>query len=253
MVTPILHFIWGFKSDDNFGLIERLAIQSAAHHNAGWAVMLWTPVNNPPEGEQWQKLRAAVPRIQLCTAPEIVTFNGRPLPKYQHRADVLRHSLLYALGGAYLDVDTVTLEAFPREWLIDHEYTVGFEYYPDGRKIGLCNAIFLCAPQSRFGWKVLTEYQQFDPAIHGYAEFAVMRPYDWALEMPEAVNIVKWGLLGPMHWDCHAYWSRADAAKGVVVAHLWRTNHNDAMLRSLTEEGLRKASHTYAQAVKAFL
>jgi hypothetical protein len=250
MIPKTLHFVWGYKPGDTFGLVERLAIQSAAHHNPDWEVILWTP--RTPTSDQYAVLCDRVPRLQQRHAPEIATWQGRPLEKYQHRADILRHTVLYALGGAYLDLDTVTLEPFPEGWLSE-QYVAALEYRRDGSPIGLCNATFLSAPHSRFGWKILSEYQQFDPSIHGYAEFAVMRPYDWAREMPQDVRVVRWELLGPMHWDCHSYFSRIGAADGVVVAHLWRTNHNDDMLRALTETGLRSANHTYAQAVRALL
>lgn len=246
----MLHFIWGYRPGDTWGLIERFAIQSAAFHNPDWDVILWT--HTRPSGPHWEELLSAVPRLQVLPAPRIDAFNGRPIPRYQHKADVLRHSLLYALGGAYLDLDTITLEPWPEEWL-QQEYVVGLEYHRDERPIGLTNAIFLCAPYSRFGWRILSEYQAFDPAVHRYEEFGVNRPLQWSKEMPDTVEVVKWRLLGPMHWACEAYWTRPDAAQGVVVAHLWRTGHNDAALRSITEADVRRGTFTYARAVQAVL
>lgn len=251
MVPKKLHFIWGYKLDDVFGLVERLAIQSAAHHNADWEVMLWA--HRTPEGEQWEKLKRAVPRLKVVGAPPIDVVAGHPIEKYQHKADFLRHALLYGLGGAYMDLDTLTLAPFPQRWL-EQPYTVGFEYHADGRPIGLCNAVYLCAPFSAFAWRVLVELQEFDPRIHWYAEFAVNRPLQWAKEMPPGeVDIVRWSLLGPMHWGSAVYWEGDDPLQGVVVAHLWRTFHNDAILRALTEEKLLRANFTYANKVRSYI
>lgn len=250
MVTPHLHFIWGYKENDAFGLIERIAIQSAAKHHPHWTATLW--VRRMPTGHQWDKLRSAVPWLKVMPAPRIEEFNGRDIPKYQHKADALRYSLLYSLGGAYLDLDTITLAPIPDEWL-SKPYTVGLEYHADGSPIGLCNAIYMCAPFSRFGWKVLSEFQAFDPHIHHYAEFAVYRPLKWANEMPDQVHIVKGPLLGPMHWDIAAYWEREEPLRDVVIAHLWRTNHSDLFLRRLTEDDIRHGRSAYAQAAKSYV
>ena len=250
MVTPHLHFIWGYKAEDTFGLIERVAIQSAATHHPHWTVTLWSP--RAPTGTQWEKLRAAVPWLRVMPAPFIESFNGRRIPKYQHKADALRYSLLYALGGAYMDLDTITMAPIPNQWL-DEDYTIGLEYHADGRPIGLCNAIYMCAPFSRFGWKVLSEFQAFDSAIHHYAEFAVYRPLQWANEMPGEVNIVKGPLVGPMHWDIAAYWEREEPVRDVVIAHLWRTNHSDLFLQKMTEQDLRHGRFAYAQAAKRYV
>lgn len=250
MVTHALHFIWGYKADDTFGLIERIAVQSAATHHPDWQVTLWTP--RPPQGEQWKKLKAAVPWLRVMQAPTIETFNGRAIPKYQHKADALRYSLMYSLGGAYLDLDTITLAPFPKAWL-EAPYTIGLEYHQDGSPIGLCNAAYLCAPFSRFGWRVISEFQEFDPAVHQYAEFGVYRPLKWALEMAHDINIVKGPLLGPMHWNIDAYWKSEQPLNDVVVAHLWRTNHSDEMLRALTEEDLKHGRFAYAQAAKRYV
>jgi hypothetical protein len=250
MVTPHLHFIWGFKEGDTFGLIERIAIQSACCHHPTWPATLWT--RRIPTGSHWEKLKAAVPWLRTMPAPRIDTFNGRPVPKYQHKADALRYSLLYSLGGVYLDLDTITLAPIPKEWL-EKPYTIGLEYHADGSPIGLCNAVYMCAPFSRFGWRVLSEFQAFDPAVHAYAEFGVYRPLKWALEMAHDVHIVKGPLLGPMHWDIAAYWEREEPLRDVVIAHLWKTNHSDPVLRKLTEEDLRHGRFAYAQAAKRYV
>ena len=138
------------------------------------------------------------------------------------------------------------------QWL-DEDYTIGLEYHADGRPIGLCNAIYMCAPFSQFGWKVLSEFQAFDAGIHHYAEFAVYRPLQWANEMPGEVNIVKGPLLGPMHWDIAAYWEREEPLQNVVIAHLWRTGHSDPFLQKMTEQDLRHGRFAYAQAAKRYV
>jgi hypothetical protein len=250
MVSPILHFSWGYQEGSAFGLVDRLAIVSAAHHNADWDVILWSP--RTPSGEHWEAVLAHVPRIKVMPAPQFTHFNKREIAKYAHKSDLLRHTVLYALGGAYLDLDTVTLRPFPKEWL-NFPYVVGVEYRQDGSVIGLCNAAFLCAPFSPFGWKILSEFQYWDPSVHGYAEFSVFRPVMWSKEMePGQVHVVPWQLLGPMHWDRDAYWGRRDTLQGVVVAHLWGTLCREK-LNSLTVEELRNGEFAYADAVKQFL
>ena len=250
MVSPILHFSWGYDARAVFGLVERLAMISAAHHNPDWEVILWSP--RAPTGYHWDEVLKSVPRVKVIPAPAFTHFNRREIPKYAHKADLVRHSVLYALGGAYLDLDTVTLAPFPNEWL-SKPYTVGIEYNGDGSVIGLCNAVYTCEPFAPFAWRILSELQYWDPATHGYAEFSVHRPHLWAKEMePGEVNIVMWKLLGPMHWDRGAYWERRGTLASVVVGHLWGSLCRK-QLDGLTEETLREGEFAYADAVRDFL
>lgn len=255
-----IHFIWGYHPDSRFGVVERLAILSAVRRNPEWVPTLWSP--REPAGNDWATLSEQVPTLTLQAPPPLGEIHPSPegLTRYQHKADVLRHWIMLRQGGAYLDLDTVTFAPFEALDVDAHEYTVGLEYGQDGHVIGLPNCAFFCRPFAEFARKVYSEMRTFRTAEHHYAEFAVYRPYRWAQALNSvrpasspAVNIVAGALLGPMHWDIDEYWGVGPATQlhGVVVAHLWRTNHSAPHLDSLTEDKLRHGNFRLALAVQA--
>ena len=115
-----IHFVHGLH-DDGFNICERIAIASAWMNNPGWSVFLWTP--KEPTGEQWEKLKAKVP-VRVMPIGNPTKWNGNNIPKHQHRADLIRHTVLYTMGGVYADTDTITVAPFPESWL-DHDTVIG--------------------------------------------------------------------------------------------------------------------------------
>ena len=116
-----IHFVHGLHND-GFNICDRIAIASAWMNNPDWSVFLWCP--NEPTGEQWEKLKAKVP-VRVMFVDDFKTWNGKVVPNYQHRADLIRHAVLYAMGGVYADTDTITLAPFPKLWLEHDAVLVG--------------------------------------------------------------------------------------------------------------------------------
>lgn len=239
-----IHFVHGLH-DDGFNICERIAIASAWMNNPDWNVFLWCP--NEPTGEQWEKLKAKVPvRVMPIGNPK--TWNGKNVPQHQHRADLIRHTVLYAMGGVYCDTDTITLAPYPSEWL-NHDTVIGREFCGEGT-IGLCNAVMYSRMHSQFQWKWLQKWQEFDGT--GWNEISVQYPWHLHQENPGLCKAVDFEMLGFIHCESGKYWVKNESLDGCVIAHLWRSYHTDRM-NSLTEEIIRQKENVYCEHASKYL
>lgn len=264
MIPKFIHFVWGLN-DEEFGLAEAIAVISAAKQNPSWQVFVWSPQR--PTGPNWTLAWASGNQsIRWMPLPDLGDFTqawGVKIPHYAHRADLFRHAITYAMGGAYLDMDTLTLKPFETIGL-DAPFIIGREFHADGTTEGLCNAIFFCAPFSRFAFDWLKAWQEFDGT--GWNEFSVKLPWQMAithgstrgriLPSPQGsgqIKIVDRAILGPLWWDREAYWKRNDDLPDVTVAHLWRTSGSGDRLKALTVEEVMRAECFYTRKAKECL
>jgi hypothetical protein len=264
VIPKFIHFVWGLGGDE-FGLAEYVAVASAARHNPDWEVYVWAPNSHAPSGDWWARARARFGAIyrELPNLGDFTQAWGTKVPHYAHRADLFRHAITYALGGAYLDMDTLTLKPFETIGL-DAPFIIGREFHKDGTTEGLCNAIFFCAPFSRFAFDWLKAWQEFDGT--GWNEFSVKLPWQMAithgstrgriLPSPQGsgqIKTVDRAILGPLWWDREAYWERNDDLPDVTIAHLWRTSGSGDRLKALTVEEIMRAECFYTRKAKEYL
>jgi len=243
-VAKNIHFVFGLQ-DDELGLCDRLAIASAHHHNPDHTVYLWCP--HEPAGKHWERLKRQVPvRVMPIENPH--DWNGSEIRQYQHRADLIRHTVLYTMGGVYCDTDTITLAPFPKWWQ-DFDTVIGVEWHP-GEVIGLCNAIMSSRMHSRFQWKWLERWQSFTGG--GWNEVSVRYPLKLHKQNPGLAIPFCFGMLGFQHFEYHRYWEGIHDMRGCIVAHLWRT-HSGGYMRAITERDIRRRNTTYAVHAAAHL
>lgn len=245
MVPEQFHFIHGLKRGDKFTLSDRIAVESAHRHNPNWRVRFWSP--EMPSGEQWAKLVSRVP-VQWGYVPDNHEFNGHHVQHHQHRADLLRHTLLYTMGGMYLDLDTITLHPIPGHWRL-YDSVIGVETHC-GQVNGLCNAVMLSKQYSQFQWQWLTLWQNFTG--DDWNEFSVRAPWMLSKVFPRLVLPVERQMLGLEYADCLKYFETTEPVNNVVVAHLWRTG-SARHLDALTEEKIATTDSTYCNWAKHYL
>jgi hypothetical protein len=176
------------------------------------------------------------------------TWNGKIIHRHQHRADLIRHSVMYAMGGVYCDTDTITLASYPKEWL-DHDTVIGREFCGEGT-IGLCNAIMYSRMHSQFQWKWLQKWQEFDGT--GWNETSVQYPWQLHIENPGLCKVVDFEMLGFIHCESGKYWDNKQSLDGCVIAHLWRSYHTEKM-NSLTDEIISKKEDVYCEHASKYL
>jgi len=243
-VTNNIHFVHGLHND-GFHICDRIAIRSAHVNNPDWNLYLWCP--EEPKGDHWKKLKDSTP-VRIMPVENFQTWNGKIIHRHQHRADLIRHSVLYAMGGVYCDTDTITLAPYPKEWL-DHDTVIGREFCGEGT-IGLCNAIMYSRMHSQFQWKWLQKWQEFDGT--GWNETSVQYPWQLHIENPGLCKVVDFEMLGFIHCESGKYWDNKQSLDGCVIAHLWRSYHTEKM-NSLTDEIISKKEDVYCEHASKYL
>lgn len=246
MITEQFHFIHGLKRGEKFGLTDRIAVQSAWTHNPEWRVRFWCP--EEPTGQQWELLREKVP-LSVENVPDNHEWNGFFIQHHQHRADLLRHTLLYALGGMYLDLDTITLAPIPNHWR-QYDTVIGVER-SHGEINGLCNAVMLSKQFSQFQWQWLTMWQNFKG--DDWNEFSVRAPWLLSKVFPRLVLPVEKELTGLEYDKCLEYFEKDVSLEAVVVAHLWATGTRRYLKKLQTVQDMLVMSSTYTKHAERYL
>uniref|UniRef100_A0A1I8JBU2 Nucleotid_trans domain-containing protein n=2 Tax=Macrostomum lignano TaxID=282301 RepID=A0A1I8JBU2_9PLAT len=118
-----------------------------------------------PYGEHWEAFKKNLTDSGIWESNVIMINRPVPTKSYsvpmrvkEHQADVIRMEAVLVLGGAYFDIDVVTLK--PLEPLRRYPFTIGRE--TGG---GLCNGVFLAAANSTFMCMWYVTYQVLDDGI----------------------------------------------------------------------------------------
>jgi hypothetical protein len=153
-IPKIVHFVYGFKQSEELPFYAYMAIVSALHYNPGWKAVFH--YHKEPFGAHWERLK---PRLVLNQISDFSFFGIAPIQHYAHKADIVRLLALKQIGGAYLDIDTLTARSF--EPLVEHEFVMGIQAHLNEQRGGLCNAAMLSKPNSRFVKRWLSKYAYF--------------------------------------------------------------------------------------------
>ncbi len=153
-IPPIFHFVYLSKKPEPFPYYAHMAVLSAIHLNPGWRVIFHG--THEPTGPHWESLK---PRLTLNHVPDLDYIGIAPLHHYAHKADVIRLLALLHIGGAYLDLDTITQKSFAP--LQENDFVMGIQAELPGQPGGLCNAIMLGAPNSAFARLWLNRFHDF--------------------------------------------------------------------------------------------
>jgi hypothetical protein len=168
------HFIWGLTPPGigkPFVMVHYIAIVSCYNVNKPDKINFYYAYE--PSGPWWEKAKSLLNLIQVF--PPIHVY-GRRLEHAAHKADVLRLEILLEKGGVYLDLDVLSIRSFAD--LLDMHLVMGEEY-----EVGLCNAVILAEPNSRFIKAWLSSYESFDEA--NWNEHSVRVPMRLSGSMPE--------------------------------------------------------------------
>lgn len=190
MIPRIIHFIFGLAEDFGgkpFSFLHYMAVRSAVACNPGYRVKYYYKYQ--PTGIFWE---AAKRYLELVPVEPPAEIFGRPLCHVAHQSDVIRLQRLLEEGGIYLDLDTITVRSF--DALLDHEMVMGVQ--GRGQRIdGLCNAVMLAAPGSRFVRRWLDSYTSFRSKGRDqyWDEHSVQLPLKLARQHPDEITILDRG------------------------------------------------------------
>jgi hypothetical protein len=249
-IPNVIHFCFGFDDQPPpFHYFHYLAVLTAWWVNRPDRIVLH--YGNAPSGEWWERMQQYA-RLEHVEPPTEIF--GRPLHHYAHKADVFRLELLLREGGIYLDLDVLCLRPFTG--LLGRECVLAHQHPPD---VGLCNAVILAAPQSRFLSAWYEEYRTFRSKGRDehWVEHGVWLPREIA-RRPELQQTLK---MLPSTAFFFPVWTEIDRflVDGDVrpfqhsyCVHLWETI-NMNLLREITPDSIQRGESALAKLVKPML
>lgn len=193
MIPKHIHYIYGLKPQTKpFPYFHYVCILSAL--TVQKPEKCFFHYHHLPTGEYFEKIAK---RMILRPLEEVPThIFGNPLTNYAHVSDVLRLQILLREGGIYCDIDVLHLRPFDSCFMDDSEKECVMGVQKDGWHAdqGLCNAVIMAAPQSRFLQQWFACYRSFRGKQYGsdnhcWDEHSVYLPYQLA-QRPEHRNII---------------------------------------------------------------
>ena len=244
-IPPILHFVYGLKKRETFPYYAKIAVLSAMYHNPNWRAIFHYRAE--PNGPHWESLR---PYLTLNVVPDVTYFGIAPFKHYAHKADIIRLLALNYVGGAYLDIDTLTQKSFAP--LQNENFVMGVQPALPGQPGGLCNAIMLGAPHAAFTQAWLKQYQYFRSRGTDWLwdYMSVKTPALLARKNPNLITVLKPEALFDPLWNTvdKALFSDPPAVASLpnLAFHLWN-NMIGARLEQISPDYIITSNSLYAQ------
>jgi tetratricopeptide (TPR) repeat protein len=185
IIPQLLHFVFGFKEKGDIPYYGYMAIKSALHFNPGWKAYYYSM--HRPVGPIWSRIEKHVTFIPVR---DFNYFGSARLDHYAHKADVIRMLVLNRLGGAYLDMDTITRRSF--EDLRKSSFVMGVQAAGPSSASGMANAIMMGQPDATFSSRWLQEYDYFRSRGRDdlWDYHSVKLPVKLASEFPEDITVL---------------------------------------------------------------
>ena len=142
-IPKIVHFVFGLlPQSEDFDLIYSIAIISAKFVLKPDEIMFWH--HYEPKGMYWDIVKPFL-TLKKINIPKTINKNNtfKNIIKHEHAADVIRLLVIKEFGGIYLDMDTICIRNI--DFLLRHNAVMAEQL-----ESGLCNAIILSKPESKF-------------------------------------------------------------------------------------------------------
>ena len=227
MIPNVCHFVFGLEPQtEDFLFVHYVAVLSCSVVNEPEAIHFY--YHYEPKGTWWEKTKE-IDGVKLLRVELPAALGPHPVVRTAHKADVVRMRALYAHGGIYLDIDTICV----RPWrdLLDHCVVLGKEASRPGLADGICNAIMLTEPKSRFFAEWIAQYPRFfNPS--GWREASIVLPRLIADAQPTWLTLKDPSAFFLPNWDetCKIF---AEPTRRIphdlVALHLWQSYSKDAI------------------------
>lgn len=259
MIPNVIHFIFGLRADFGsfpFSFVHYLAIKSAHECNPSAAIKFHYKYE--PKGEWWEKSKEYLNLVKVDTPTEIF---GNKLSHYAHQTDILRLEILLREGGIYLDVDVICLNSFKP--LLRHDCVMGRE----GR-YGLCNAVIMAKPGTKFLKTWYDQYRNFKPAE--WNKHSVFLPLELARRNAEDLHIEDpFAFFWPTISSPGVLWRKRDPRASFLMKskemlaemilqqaycmHLWNQGWGNKYLKDLTPAYIRETDNLFSRLCLKFV
>ena len=217
-IPNIYHFVFGCEQQtEAFLFTYYVAVYSCYIINKPEKIYFY--YHYQPYGKWWDKLQDL--KVLEFIKIDIPThFGSKKIKKTAHKADKVRMDVLYEKGGIYLDIDTICVRPFTS--LLDNVCVLGLEKSKNFN--GLCNAIMLTQPKSKFFEIWLSNYEShFNP--EGWGEACIRLPYALSHKYPELVTIQNENVFFEPSWEKTEliFEKDYDIPPELMALHLWET------------------------------
>lgn len=220
MIPNIIHFVFGLKKQtEEFHFVYFMAILSAYLVNKPDKIYFYYYYE--PFGKYWDKIKSYIELVKI----ELPTHIGnKKIKHFAHKADKLRMDILYEKGGIYMDIDTISIK--PYQQLLDNECVLGLEYGLNNKINGICNAIMLTEPKSKFFKIWMESYDEnFNP--DGWGESSILLPYKLYQKNKNLINIQNPEVFfNPSWFNTKGIFRRKcnKIPNNLITLHLWESN-----------------------------
>jgi hypothetical protein len=188
LIPDVVHFVLLADGNENVELSYSnfLAIKSALLRINASKIKIHTTGLNVAN-EWWNKIKNHVELITIDRGQHHAP-DGQALTtlRLAHQSDIIRLDILQREGGIYLDTDVFVFKSFsnlltnPRDVVMGHE---------GANRYGLCNAVTMARPNSRFIELWRESYSTFDPE----------RWNDHSVKMPKLLQVQHPDLVCPLN------------------------------------------------------
>lgn len=229
-IPKIVHFVYGLRDPNpTLDLIHYTAIKAA--HDVLQPTKIMFHYHYMPVGDNFERAR---PMLTLRQVPLVEKVFDRPVSHYAHRADVVRLQVLEEFGGIYLDLDLISVK--PVDHLLDREFIMAQEGV-DG-SVGLCNAMIMARPHSRFVQRWFATYALFDSAEWNY--HSVILPGKLAPFFRNEITVLNHTAFFWPLWDSHGlrtlYLEKSYDFSANLGTHIWESAANKNLMKDISEK-----------------
>ncbi|KAI8645528.1 hypothetical protein BD408DRAFT_411583 [Parasitella parasitica] len=229
-IPKIVHFVYGLRDPNpTLDLIHYTAIKAA--HDVLKPEKIMFHYHHMPVGENFERARAM---LTLNKVPLVERVFDRPVSHYAHRADVIRLQVLEEYGGIYLDLDLISVK--PLDHLLDREFIMAQEGV-DG-SVGLCNAMIMARPHSRFVQRWFATYALFDSAEWNY--HSVILPGKLAPFFRDEITVLNHTAFFWPLWDSHGlrtlYLEKSYDFSANLGTHIWESAANKNLMKDINKK-----------------
>ncbi|OBZ82650.1 hypothetical protein A0J61_09301 [Choanephora cucurbitarum] len=263
-IPKIVHFVYGMRDPNpTLDLIHYLSIKSA--HDRVKPDKIMFHYHHKPVGDYFER---ALPMLTLNQVDMVETIFDRPVSHYAHRADVVRLQVLQEYGGIYFDLDVISLKSLDhllnREFIMAQEgisrsNRINYNYITyleslDGA-VGLCNAMIMARPHSRFLQRWYATYASFDYNDWNY--HSVILPGKLAPHFSKEITVLNhtsyfWPL-----WDSHGlrtlFLEKSYDFSANLGTHIWESAANKNLMRDLDEQVIMEIDNSLYCQLRPFL
>ena len=234
-VPYIIHFVFGLiEQTEPFSFVHYLSIFSAYVANPH-VETIYFHHHFEVYGPWWEKVVEDVPCLGIRHIDVPTHIGAKEIKKTAHKADKARMDILWEMGGIYMDIDTISNKPMKpflmNETTLCKQYSLGLTKNKEPIKYigGICNAIMVTKPRSKFFAKWMESYEEaFDP--DKWEEASIWLPLRLANEYSEDVNILEPEVFNvPGYWEANRMFSEHyfEVPDSLVALHLCESKSKD--------------------------